>query len=128
VLGLAFGSFDNTLRFENHPDRIAENVPELFATPEIFDRIALCITDALICQYRGEDRTLLHYTVALNELRISKDPVALDVLTIADIDHARRTNPTDGEKSFKSELYNNTELLELGTADLKRIQVNRTEQ
>lgn len=128
VLGLAFGSFDNTLRFENHPDRIAENVPELLATPEVFDRIALCITDALICQYRGEDRTLLHYTVALNELRFGKDPVALDALSIVDMEHARRSNPTDGEKPFKSELYNNTELLELGTADLKRIQVQRIEQ
>ena len=127
VMGLAFGSFDNTLRFENHPDRIAETVPELLATPEIFDRIALCITDALICQYRGEDRTRLHYTVALNELRFGKDPVALDALSIVDMEHARRSNPTDGEKPFKSELYNNTELLELGIADPKRIQVQRIE-
>lgn len=125
VLGLAYGAFDNTLRFENNPDRISETVPELLATPELIDHLALCITDALICQYRGEDRTLLHYTVALNELRFSRDPIALDALTLVDIENARKSNPTDTEKPFKSELYNNTELLELGVADPKRIQVTR---
>lgn len=126
LLGLGLGSFDNTLRFESHPDRLAESIPELVATPELFDRLVLCLTDALICQYRGEDRTLLHYAIALNELRFSKDPVALDVLVQADLENARKANPTDGEKPVKTELFNNCELLELGVADPKRIIVTNT--
>lgn len=127
LLGLGFGAFDNTLRFEGNNNVIAESIPDLLlkAQAEIVDRLALCIGDALICQYRGEDRTLLHYAVALNELRFSKDPVALDVLAIADIENARKTNPTDGEKPVKTELYNNAELVELGVADPKRIDVTR---
>lgn len=121
LASLALGSVDNTLRFENSAARLAEAVPEIFSLPEIQDRLVFCVTDALICQYRGEDRTLLHYARALNELRFSRDPVALDVLSLDDVKAGRRSNPTDGEKPVSTDVYLNASLIDLGVADPGRI-------
>ncbi len=121
LASLALGSVDNTLRFENNAGRLAEAVPEICSLPEIQDRLVLCVTDALICQYRGEDRTLLHYARTLNELRFSRDPVALDVLALADVESGRRSNPTDGEKPVPTDVYLNASLIDLGVADASRI-------
>lgn len=128
LLGLAFASVDNTLRFVNHPGLYAEAVPELCALDDVFPKIVFGVSDALICQYRGEDTTRLHNAVALNELRFSRDPVALDVLALADIEQARGASAegsAGGKRNFH-ELYANAELLDLGVADLKRIDVRRT--
>jgi hypothetical protein len=76
----------------------------------------------LLCQYEGEERGLLHYTVALNEIRLSRDPVALDVLALNDLERVRRSRAT-GEFPVNWELYKNGALLELGVADPKRIDV-----
>ncbi len=77
----------------------------------------------MICQYRGEERTLLHYSATLNELRFSKDPVALDTLAFADIERFRKQNPADGEKGLKTDLFTNASILELGVADTNMIKV-----
>lgn len=122
---LALGGVDNTLRFAGHGPTLSEVIPELFALPEVGDKLVLCITDALICQYRGEERALLHYAVALNELRFGRDPVALDVTTWGDIERARRANPTYGERITPTDLFQNAELLELGVANTNRITIQR---
>ncbi|MBN8248897.1 MAG: hypothetical protein J0L84_15830 [Verrucomicrobia bacterium] len=128
LLGLAFASVDNTLRFVNNPGLYAEAVPEICALDDVFPKIAFGVSDALVCQYRGEDTTRLHNAVALNELRFSRDPVALDVLAVTDIEQARG-GPAEGATPGKRnpmELYTNAELLDLGVADLKRIDVKRS--
>lgn len=127
VLTLAFGSVDNTLRFELDPDRVASAAPEIYALPPLGDKVALNITDALIAQYQGEERSLLHYSAPLNQLWFSKDPVALDVLGIQELDRQRAAvNLAPPRQSL--ELYKNAELLELGVADSKRIHVERVSQ
>lgn len=125
IANLGLGTVDNTLRFEDSSDRLAEALPEICALDEIYPKLAICFTDALICQYRGEERSQLHYAVALNELWISTDPVALDVLALRELASARERSPVDGEKPFKTDLYRNCELLELGVADEKRFDVRR---
>ncbi|MBL9176175.1 MAG: DUF362 domain-containing protein [Verrucomicrobiales bacterium] len=125
LLGLAFASVDNTLRFVNNPGLYAEVVPEICALDDVFPKIAFCVSDALICQYRGEDTTRLHNAVVLNELRFSRDPVALDILAIADIEQARGPIPESPETRVRADLYANAELLDLGVADPKRIDVKR---
>jgi len=74
LFSLATGSVDNTARFESDHDRMATAVPEIYALPALSDHVVLNITDALICQYEGEERSLLHYSAILNELRFSRDP------------------------------------------------------
>jgi hypothetical protein len=99
-------------------------VPEIFALPEIADRVVLNIIDALVSQYEGEQIPRLHTSVALNELRFSKDPVALDVLTAGDIAQQRRRESLGAApRTNRFEIYFNAALLELGVADLRRVRV-----
>jgi hypothetical protein len=125
LASLAGGSVDNTLRFLNDGALLAEAVPDICALDDLMPRVVLGVSDALICQYRGEDQPMLHYALALNELRFSRDLVALDALALDDVTRARAGVKYEGEKPPKTELYLNAELIDLGISDLKRIQVTR---
>jgi hypothetical protein len=122
LFSLALGSVDNTTRFESEPERLAKAVPEIYALPVLGDRVVLNIVDALICQYEGEERSLLHYSTPLNQLRFSRDPVALDVLSLRELERQRQGANAPAVKSHL-ELYSNAALLELGVSDTNRIQV-----
>lgn len=122
LYSLAIGSVDNSLRFEGDPGRLAQAVPELYALPVLGDRVALNITDALICQYEGGERGLLHYSSVLNQIRFSRDPVALDMLSIKELDRQRRLARAANVRP-NLELYRNASLLELGVSDLSKLQI-----
>lgn len=127
LYSLALGSVDNTMRFENEFLHLKSAVPELFALPALGDRVVLCVTDALICQYEGEERGLLHYSAPLNQLRFSRDPVALDLLSLRELQRQRTlsTQPVPQHPSPASlqELFDNAALLELGHADDAKIRI-----
>lgn len=129
LYSLAMGSTDNNLRFENDLARLSTAVPELYALPSLGDRVVLNITDALICQYQGEQRGLLHYSTTLNELRFSKDPVALDYLSLRDLDRVRQASRIAVSQTQsltnQMELLYNASLLELGTSDPGAIKTER---
>ncbi|HZM03845.1 MAG TPA: DUF362 domain-containing protein [Candidatus Saccharimonadales bacterium] len=122
LYGLAMGSMDNTLRFESSPDRLARAVPEIYALPALSDRVALNITDALLGQYQGEQLSLLHYSTELNQIWLSKDPVALDVLSLQELDRERQDRKIQSENENLG-LYQNATLLELGVSDLDKIRL-----
>jgi hypothetical protein len=129
LYSLATGSIDNVLRFEASTSRLATAVPEIYALPWLSDRVVLNITDALVCQYHGEQRSLLHYSVALNELRLSRDPVALDLLSLRELDR-QRSAAQDAPARSQSitnylELIENAALLQLGAGKPDRIRVER---
>lgn len=123
LVTLPLAAVDNTLRFEAQSDRLATALPELYALPAVGDKVVLNITDALIAQYQGEQRSLLHYSAALNQLWFSKDPVALDVLAIQELDRQRRSTEADPARSNMG-IYSNASLLELGQSDVKNIKVD----
>jgi len=122
LYSLAIGSVDNTFRFEADANRMAAAVPEIFALPVLGDRVVLNIVDALICQYQGEQTSLLHYSTTLNEIRMSKDPVALDVLSVQELEKQRKMAGMF-TRTNSMELFQNAALLELGTADPQSIRV-----
>lgn len=126
LYSLAAGSVDNMIRFENDAGRLASAVPEIYALPAVGDRVALNIVDALICQYQGEQRTLLHYSTVLNELRFSKDPVALDCLSLLELDKQRKEAGMVSATNHL-ELYQNAALLELGVNEPANIQIERVQ-
>jgi hypothetical protein len=64
----------------------------------------------------------LHYSAILNQLRFSRDPVALDVLSLQELDAQRKIAGAPVVK-YDPELYNNAALLELGVADVNKIDV-----
>lgn len=98
LAGLAFASVDNTLRFANDAGLLAEAVPDICALDDLMPKVVLGVGDALVCQYRGEDQPMLHYAVPLNELRFSRDLVALDALALENITQARTGVKYEGEK------------------------------
>lgn len=119
MYGLAMSSVDNWLRFDE-PDRLATAVPEIYALPEVGDRVVLNIIDALICQYRGEEQTLLHYSTALNQLWFSTDSVAVDVLAMREI---QREKGDESNDKTGAAIYTNAGIMDLGISDLSQIQV-----
>jgi hypothetical protein len=122
LFSLAMGSVDNTFRFEVEHQRLADAVPEIYALPALGDRVVLNIVDALICQYQGEQTLLLHYSTPLNELRFSKDPVALDVLSLQELERQRKAAGMLVRTNSLA-LFQNASILELGTSDLPNIQI-----
>jgi len=122
LYSLALGSMDNTLRFELSGNRMSVVVPEIYALPALSDRVVLNITDALICQFLGSKSAMLHYAVPLNQLHFSCDPVALDVLSIRELQR-QRERAGMSQPGANLDLYRNAALLELGVADPARIQV-----
>jgi hypothetical protein len=122
LYGLAMGSVDNTLRFESSAERLARAVPEIYALPSLSDRVALNITDALLGQYQGESLSLLHYSTELNEIWLSKDPVALDTLSLQELDRERQERKIQPENP-NLPLYQNATLLELGVDDFSKIRI-----
>lgn len=128
LFSLASGSVDNFHRFEAETFRLATAVPEICALPPLADRVVLYITDALICQYHGEQRSLLHYSTPLNELRFSTDPVALDLLSLRELDRQRQSAqdaPRSQSITNHLELMQNAGLLELGNAEAEKIRIER---
>lgn len=122
LYSLAMGCTDNYYRFENDPTRLATAVPEIYALPVVGDKVVLNVTDALICQYEGGQRGLLHYSTMLNQIRLSRDPVALDVLSLKELDFLRRKAKAPNLRP-NVELYRNATLLELGVSDPARLKI-----
>ena len=121
---LAFGSVDNTIRFESGPQHLAKAIPEIYALEPLGDRVVLNIVDALICQYQGEEQGHLHYSQMLGQLRFSTDPVALDVLSIEELNRQRQLAKIPPvTQSFQ--IYTNASLLEIGVSDLQNIDLIR---
>jgi hypothetical protein len=123
LYSLAMGSVDNIIRFESSPDTLATAIPEIYSLAALSDHVVLNITDALICQYEGGERGLLHYSTTLNQVRFSRDPVALDVLSIQELDRQRQAAHAPVVKP-NLRVYSIAALLQLGVDDLKRIQVD----
>jgi len=121
LYSLALGSTDNILRFEG-PNRLATAVPEIYALPSVGDKVVLSITDALVCQYEGGQRGLLHYSATLNQLRFSRDPVALDALSLKELDAQRRKAKAPNLRP-NVELYRNAALLELGVIEPAKVRL-----
>jgi uncharacterized protein (DUF362 family) len=120
LYSLSMGSVDNTIRFESEADHLAQAVPEIYALTNLSDHVVLNITDALICQYEGEERGLLHYSTVLNQIRFSRDPVALDLLSLKELDAQRRVSNAPKVKP-NPDLYDNAALLWLGVANTNQI-------
>lgn len=123
LYSLAMSSVDNIVRFESDPERLATAVPEIYAVTNLSERVVLNVVDALICQYEGGERALLHYSSPLNQVRMSRDPVALDMLSLKELDRQRRAAQAPEVKP-NIELYNNAALLELGQSNLQRIKID----
>jgi hypothetical protein len=127
LYSLASGTVDNFTRFEQSPENFPVAVADIYSMQEISDKVVLSITDALIAQYAGGQRSLLHYSSTPNELRFSRDPVALDALSLTTLETLRdpaQVQPGPGPWA----VYKTAAFIELGVADVKKIRVERLEE
>lgn len=124
LFSLSLGSVDNTRRFEVDGSRLAVAIPEIYALPQLSDHVVLNITDALLGQYAGSSRVLLQYSEVLDQLWFSHDPVALDTLSLKELDRRRREVGSI-EYTPNLEIYTNASLLQLGINDPAKIHVER---
>jgi hypothetical protein len=121
---LCLGSVDNTRRFESDPDRLATALPEIYAMPIIGDRVVLNVTDSLIGQYQGGPAGYLQYSASLQQIWFSKDPVALDVLSLRELSRERKA--VDVPPMFTNfEIYTNATFLQLGMDNPGQIQIEK---
>lgn len=124
LYSMTLGSVDNTWRFESNPTTLPWALPEIYAMRSVGDRVVLFITDALICQYEGEEATLLHYSKVANELYIGTDPVAMDLRAIGLLEQERKSSDSM-QTQPNLDMYRNAALLQLGVDDLARVPVKR---
>ena len=100
-----------------HPDGTAQYM----ATQS---KACLHIVDALLCQFSGGDKLRLQYTAVMNELRFSSDPVALDTLSLTDIEQNARAARLN-LKSLNRDICRYAALLNLGVDNPDLIKVDR---
>jgi len=124
LYSLSMASVDNTFRFEGDAGRLAVAVPEIYALPALGDRVVLNITDALIGQYEGGERGLLHYSSVPGQLWFSRDPVALDTMAVRELERERRAANAQ-EFTPHLEIYTNAVLLQIGVSDPAKIRVEK---
>lgn len=122
LYSLASGSVDNFRRFDGSTLSLETAIPEIYALEALGDKVALNIVDALIGQYEGEQRSLLHYSSRLNQLRFSRDPVALDTLSTHELNRLREVPLPDNVRTNFT-LFENAALLQLGIADTNKIDI-----
>jgi hypothetical protein len=121
---IALGSVDNTRRFENNPERLAVALPEIYALPQVGDRVVLNITDALLAQYQGGPEGYLQFSQVRNEIWFGQDPVALDVMALKELMLQRRLLGAPPLPSNFA-IYTNAVLLQLGVNDPSSIQIEK---
>ena len=128
LVGLTRGSVDNNRRFGISNAILVESVPNIIALEDkeqkrhIGDKIVLCITDALYFQYLGQSKALLHYTEPLGQLRFSTDPVALDILSIEELEQQRQRLKIEFQPP-RSILYKNASWLQIGESDPSKFKI-----
>lgn len=127
LIGLGLGSVDNTHRFEASPGELPLVVGDIIEAVGITDRLVLGITDALLAQYQGDKRPLLHYSAVVNEVWFSKDVVALDVLALQELENQRQAAGI-AQTPVDLSLYENATVMDLGVSDRRRIDVERLDE
>jgi hypothetical protein len=127
LVGLGLGSVDNTHRFETSPGELPLVVGDILEVVGVPDRLVLGITDALLAQYQGDKRPLLHYSAVVNEVWFSKDVVALDVLAVQELEN-RRQAAGIAKTPVDTSLYENATVMDLGVSSRRQIDVERLEE
>jgi hypothetical protein len=99
-------------------------LPEIYALPSVGDRVVLNVTDALLAQYQGGPSSFLQYATELDQLWLSRDPVALDTLALKELARDRKKfNIPPLPANYQ--IYTNAVLLQLGLNDPARIVIEK---
>jgi len=128
LASLALGSVDNHRRFLDGSNPSATAIAELYARPEIQDRIVLHIVDGLVMQYAGGPDFDPNHALSSGLILIGQDPVAIDSWMLQQMEFQREdhqvVNIGEKAKHIKAarafglgEHFENVEITRIGPQD-----------
>jgi hypothetical protein len=127
MASLALGSVDNNRRFEGDPTYGDPAICEIMSNPILRRKVVVHILDATIAQYAGGPRFNPVFTRALGGVYVSRDPVAIDAITLNRLEKFRtedRSGRLDPIGKAAVHIHDAT-TFNLGTDDPSRIQLVR---
>ncbi len=125
MASLALGSVDNNRRFQGDPTYGDPAIGEILSNPILRRKVVVHILDAMIAQYAGGPRFNPVFTRQLGALYVSRDPVAVDAITLNRLEKFRtedRSGRLDPIGNAAVHVHGATNF-NLGTDDPSRIQL-----
>jgi hypothetical protein len=125
LASLALGSVDNNRRFVGDPTYGDPAIGEIDSNPILRRKVVVHILDAMIAQYAGGPRFNPVFTRQLGAVYVSRDPVAIDAITLNRLEKFRtqdRSGRLDPIGKTAIHIHEAT-TLNLGTDDPSRIQL-----
>lgn len=89
IYNMTIPNIDNWRRFTQTFSYGSTALAEIYRTPVIAPKVVLNIMDGLVAQYAGGPRSQPNYAVHHATILASKDPVAIDALTVRQIEEWR---------------------------------------
>jgi hypothetical protein len=129
MASLALGSVDNNRRFQGDPSYGDPAISEILSNPILRRKVVVHIMDAMIAQYAGGPRFNPIFTRQIGGVYVSRDPVAIDAITLQRLEHFRTESMSgrlDPIGKAAVHVHGGTDL-NLGTDDASRIQLVRVE-
>ncbi|HEX4139155.1 MAG TPA: DUF362 domain-containing protein [Candidatus Methylacidiphilales bacterium] len=126
---LALGSVDNNRRLQGDPTYGDPAISEILANPILRRKVVVHIMDAMIAQYAGGPRFNPVYTKQIGAVYVSRDPVAIDAITLQRLERFRTESNSgrlDPIGKAAVHIHGGADA-NLGTDDASRIQLVRVE-
>ncbi len=124
MTSMAFGSVDNTRRFQGPPTYGDPPIDEIYDQSFIRRKVVVHILDALIAQCAGGPDFNPQFCRQWGAIYVGRDPVAIDSLALPRIEKMRRENNVVTVGNLSTYLTS-ASVLGLGTTDRRRIQFLR---
>ena len=120
-------NIDNWRRFAQGSGYGRAIIAELYNHPAIGKKVVLNIMDGLIAQYAGGPQSQPNYALHHATLLASKDPVAIDVLTLRQIEEWRENARLPSIAPLATHILFAGQL-GIGCADLTRVEIRNTDR
>jgi hypothetical protein len=127
MASLAMASVDNNRRFQGDPTYGDPAICEIMSNPILRRKVVVHILDAMVAQYAGGPRFNPVFTRQLGGVYVSRDPVAVDAITLNRLEKFRtedRSGRLDPIGKTAVHIHDAT-TYNLGTDDPSRIQLVR---
>jgi Domain of unknown function (DUF362) len=120
-------NIDNWRRFTQGSGYGRAVIAELYNNPLIGNKVVLNIMDGLIAEYAGGPQSQPNYALHHATLLASKDPVAIDVLALRQIEEWRANARLPSIAPFASHVLFAGQL-GIGCADLSRVEIRNADR
>lgn len=124
LANMTIPNIDNWRRFTRPPQYGDPWVAEIYADPQIFNKVVLTIMDGLRIQYAGGPNPNPNFVEAYFTIYASKDPVAIDATALSHINEYRLVNHLPEIKEISGHVQSAQDL-GIGVAAIERIQTRR---